>query len=145
VSGPVSIAVSGGPLAAPVLSRVAAALAAAAGLDLDRLENARLVADALAAHGPARTPDGRVRVAFDEGSGALTMRVGPLVAGGAAVLLRECALPGVGPVLQRLADEVGVDAESGTGEFLVIRLEAADRRRARGRRREGARQRSARP
>ena len=99
-----------------------AALAARADLGLDRVDDARLLAGALAAHGPAHARDGRLRLSVERRPGALSIRVGPLVPGGASALLRESALPGVGPVVQRLADEVGVDAESGTGEFLVLGL-----------------------
>jgi len=123
MSGPATaVAVAAGPLAAPVLGRVVAAMAAAAGLGIDRVCDARLVAEALAADGSARAPDGRVRLLVEHGRGSLTIRVGPLPAGGAAALLRGSSLPRFGPVLQRLADEVGIEVGIEAGEHLVISL-----------------------
>ncbi len=123
MTGPgTTVSVAEGLLAAPVLTRVVAALAARADLALDRVDDARLLAAALAAHGPGHARDGRLRLSVERGPGELSIRVGPLVPGGAGALLRESALPGIGPVVPRLADEVGVDAESETGEFLVLRL-----------------------
>jgi len=117
-----AVAVAAGPLAAPVLGRVVAAMAASAGLGIDRVCDARLVAEALAADGSARASDGRVRLHVEHGRGSLTIRVGPLPAGGAAALLRGNSLPQFGPVLQRLADEVGIEVGIEAGEHLVISL-----------------------
>jgi hypothetical protein len=125
VSGPATaVAVAGGPLAAPVLGRVVAAMAAAADLGIDRVCDARLVGEALAAHGSGQTLDGRVRLSVEQGRGSLKIRVGPLIPGGAAALLGGSSLTQVGTVLQGLVDEVGVEAERGAGEHLTIRLVA---------------------
>jgi serine/threonine-protein kinase RsbW len=110
-----------GPLAAPVLARVVSALAARADLPLDRVSEAGLLADAVAAHARARVDDGHVRVTVAALPGELEMRVGPLVEGGAEGLLRDDDLPELGSVIMRLADEVRVERD-GVREHLVLRL-----------------------
>ena len=50
--GELTVAVSAGPLAAPVLGRVIAMLAARAGFSLEGVSEAQLVTDSLAAHVP---------------------------------------------------------------------------------------------
>jgi hypothetical protein len=81
-----------------------------------------MVGEALAAEGSAQAADGRLQVGVEHDPGSVTLRAGPLVPGGADALLRFSRLPEVGPVLQRLADDVGIDAEDGRGEYLVVRL-----------------------
>jgi serine/threonine-protein kinase RsbW len=115
-----TVAVRPGPLVAPVLSRVIGMLAARAQAPIDRLDDALLVADAIAAHGPGLA-DGRLGVAVRAGDGELELRVGPLREEGARALLAAAELPGVGNVLERVADEVIVD-DGPDGEHLLIRL-----------------------
>ena len=54
--GPVTLRMAAAPAALPVARRVVGALGARADLPLDRLEDAMMLAEALALHGPARTP-----------------------------------------------------------------------------------------
>jgi serine/threonine-protein kinase RsbW len=112
-----------GPLVGPVVSRVVGMLAARANCPVDRLDNALLVVDAVAAHAAAYTPDGRLTVRATTTGDALELRVGPLRKDGADALLRDCVLPSVGNVVERAADEVVVetDAQSG-GQFLTVRI-----------------------
>ena len=56
------VRVVNGPLVAPVLSRVVGMLAARAQCPVDRLDDALLVADAIAAHTQTHTTDGHVTV-----------------------------------------------------------------------------------
>ena len=51
--------------------------------------------------------------------GAVTVEVGPLPNGGAGALQAQATVPGVGPVLERLADSVDVRATEG-GEIVVL-------------------------
>ena len=108
-----------GPLAAPVLTRVTGALAAQAGLDMDRLNDARLVAEALIAHAAAHAVDGQLRVAFEAAGGRLVIRLGPLAPGGAEGLRRDATFEGVGSILEALADEVH-DQAAADGEYLTV-------------------------
>jgi hypothetical protein len=120
------LSVAIGPLAAPVLGRVARAMAAKADLPFNRVSDATLIADAIAAHAPAAALDGHVRVNMEAGARRLELRVGPFEPGGARSVLEASALPEVGPVLERLADEVRVAADAGDGvEHLIITLRAA--------------------
>ena len=113
-----------GPLAAPVLSRVMSALAARADLPLDRVSEAGLLGDAVAAHALPRVDDGFVRLVVSARRGELVVRVGPLLDGGAEGLLRDSDLPELGSVIRRLSDDVGMEEVDGR-EHLVLRLVAA--------------------
>lgn len=109
-----------GPLVAPVLTRVVGMLAARAQCPVDRLDEALLVADAIAAHAPAHSRDGHLTVELSAGRLGLELRVHELRRAGADGLLADAALPGVGNVLQQIADTVEV-----AGDELVIRLRFA--------------------
>jgi serine/threonine-protein kinase RsbW len=111
-------------LLAPVLSRVIGALAARRDLSVDRVSDAVLVTDAIAAAAPARFSDGRVRLGLVEGEESIDVRLGPMEDGAAERIRQELAVPNVGGTLEALADELTVDA-SGDGEYLVIRFATA--------------------
>ncbi len=113
--------VRNGPLLGPVLSRVIGMLAARAQCPIDRLDDALLVADTVAAHGPDHARNGSVRVDLVAREGVIELTVGSLAAKGAQQMLADAELPGVGNVLERVADAVEV-REEGEGEALYIRL-----------------------
>jgi len=119
------VGVTSGPLSAPVLGRVVGMLAARAECPIDRLDDALLVADAVAAKAGSFSGDGRVHVLVLARLGSVELHVGPLRAGGASDLIASAALPGVGNVLERVADELEPRerADDGDGELLLIRLE----------------------
>ncbi len=116
------VSIAQGGLVGPVLSRVIAMLAARAGFSIDRLSDAQLVSDALCAHAPAYLRDDDLRVAFRDGSRTLEARLGPLVDGGSERLLSDADLPGIGRLLDQLADSVVVDRNGGSGEYLTLSL-----------------------
>jgi serine/threonine-protein kinase RsbW len=116
-----TVSIVAGPLVGPVLRRVVGMLAARADLPLDRLDDAVLVADLIAARAPAHVVEGRVDVALEPGARSLSLRVGPLREGGGEALIVDAAVPGVGNVIEQLADELTVQPE-GAGEFLHVRL-----------------------
>ncbi len=118
-----SVGLAAGPLAAPILGRIVGILAARADCPIDRLDDAMLVADAVAARAAAFSADGRVNVQVVAVAGALELLVGPLRADGAGALISSADLPGIGNVLERVADELKTQsAANGDGEFLRIRL-----------------------
>jgi hypothetical protein len=119
------VGVATGPLGAPVLGRVVGMLAARADCPIDRLDDALLVADAVAAKAGSFSEDGRIRARVVARLGSVELHVGPLRAGGADDLIASAALPGVGNVLERVADELESQARNGDvdGEFLLIRLD----------------------
>jgi hypothetical protein len=119
------VSIASGPLVGPVLRRVVGMLAARADLPLDRLDDAVLVADLIAARAPAHVAAETVDVALEPGPRTLSLRVGPLRPGGGEALVVDAAVPGVGNVIEQLADELSVDTVDG-GEFLRVRLAYSD-------------------
>lgn len=121
-----TVKIRSGPLVGAVLGRVVGMLAARAQCPIDRLDDALLITDAVAAHAPRQTVDGRVTVVVDATEERLELAVGPLRGDGAKALLSEAELPGVGNVLARVADEVEPAAGPDAGtEQLLIRLRFA--------------------
>ena len=99
-------------------------LAARAQCPIDRLDDALLISDAVAAHAPRFSADDRVRVVVRTDDSALEIIVGSLAKGGTEGLVADATLPGVGNVLERVADEV--DRSPGEhGEQLRIRVSFA--------------------
>ena len=115
------ISVAAGPLVGPVLRRVVGMLAARADLPLDRLDDAVLVADLLAARAPDHMRGPTVDVALEPGDRSLVLRVGPLRPGGGKALVTDAAVPGVGNVIEQLSDRLEV-ADGDGGEDLVVAL-----------------------
>lgn len=112
-----------GPLAGPILTRVVAMMLARAGCPVDRLDDAMVICEALAAHAAAHTQDGQVRFTVRTRPGALELRVGALVPEGAQRLAEAAEIPGVGSVLEPIADEVRVEPAGGAGnDELVLEL-----------------------
>jgi serine/threonine-protein kinase RsbW len=120
-ASPTSVAIASGPLVGPVLRRVVGMLAARADLPLDRLDDAILVADLIAARAPAHVRHDEVRVEFEPGDRSLGLVVGPLRPGGGDALIVDAAVPGVGNVIEQLADELAVIPD-GDDEYLRVRL-----------------------
>ncbi|MCP9488640.1 MAG: hypothetical protein MSC31_02035 [Solirubrobacteraceae bacterium MAG38_C4-C5] len=110
--------VAAGPLVGPVLSRVVGMLAARAQCPIDRLDDALLLADAVAAHAPNFSVEGRLSVEVHADVQGLSLTVDGLRHDAGRELMAAAELPGVGNVLQRVADEV--DEVDGAG--LRIRL-----------------------
>ena len=84
--------------------------------DFSRARRSQLLADL--GRRLRREPDD---VALDPGDRSLLLRVGPLRQGGGQALIVDAAVPGVGNVIEQLADELSVTPEGDT-EFLYVRL-----------------------
>jgi hypothetical protein len=104
-------------LLGPVLGRVVGMLAARAQCPIDRLDDALLLTDAVAAHAPGHTAGGRVTVHVHAEPAGLSLRVGPLGDQGARALVEAAQLPGIGNVFQRVASDVRAE-----GSELHLRL-----------------------
>ena len=104
-------------LLGPVLGRVVGMLAARAQCPIDRLDDALLLTDAVAAHAPGHTAGGRVTVHVRAEPAGLSLRVGPLPEEGARALVDAAQLPGIGNVFQRVATDVHAE-----GSELHLRL-----------------------
>lgn len=120
----VALALAPGDHAAAVLGRVVSLVAARADFSIDRLSDAQIVSDAIAGAAAAHALDGSgvTQVAIDERDGGFDLVIGPLVAGGAQQLVRDTELPGLGCLLERLADELEVEQAPDGGELLRARL-----------------------
>jgi hypothetical protein len=121
--GELSIAVSSGPLAAPVLGRTIAMLAARAEFSLEGISEAELVTDALAAHAPKKIVGNKIQLGIDRPDGRLVVRVGPLEDGGGDRVIEASALGDLPPVLERLTEERRIES-SADGELLCLVLGA---------------------
>ncbi|MDP1846192.1 MAG: hypothetical protein Q8K79_00245 [Solirubrobacteraceae bacterium] len=121
IANEATVGLANGPLVAPILGRVVGMLTARADCPIDRLDDALLVADAISAKAGSFSEDGRVNVRVIARVGSVALHVGPLRDGGADELIASAALPGVGNVLERVADVLEPQRD-GSGEFLVIQL-----------------------
>ena len=117
------LVVRNGPLVGAVLGRVVGMLAARALCPVDKLDDMLLITDAIAAHAGDFTLNGTVGVTISTDDDGMTMLISPLRADGARGLLAAADLPGVGNVLERVADEVTQgNVKDGPGEELRVRL-----------------------
>jgi serine/threonine-protein kinase RsbW len=118
------ITVGSSELLEPVLARLVGALAARRDLSVDRVSDAVLITDAIAAAAPGRFADGCVRLGLGESDGGLELRLGPMGKGAASEIREELTVPGLGGSLEALADELEID-ESDGGDYLIVRFTAA--------------------
>jgi hypothetical protein len=96
-------------LLGPVLGRVVGMLAARAQCPIDRLDDALLLTDAVAAHAPGHTANGRVTIHVHAEPEGLSLRIGPLPDQAGDALVQAASLPGVGNVFERVASDVRTD------------------------------------
>ena len=75
----------------------------------------------IAARAPSHVAKGTVDVTFAAAPRALDLKVGPLRPGGAQALIVDAAVPGVGNVVERLADDVELTAHEDC-EYLRLRV-----------------------
>lgn len=116
IAGRVELDLLRGEMGSAVARRVVGAVFAHAGVGLDRLSDAAILAEALG----ARSPGGdRLRLALMAERGCVTMEVGPLGDGQLESLRTALQVPGIGSVIDRLPDEVS-HRHDGDGIFLVM-------------------------
>lgn len=116
-SAEATVTVRRAELLGPVLGRVVGMLAARAQCPIDRLDDALLLTDAIAAHAPGHAVDGAVTVRVHTERDGLTLHVSRLAADGAGALVASASLPGVGNVFERVASAV-----EPSGDELELRL-----------------------
>ncbi len=118
-----SLRLSTGPLAGPVLCRVVSMVLARANCPMDRLDDAMLICDAIAAHAPLHALDGHLTFKVTARKGMVELRVSELSPEGGQKLLRNADVPGVGNVLERVSDELRVASVSDPSrEELILAL-----------------------
>lgn len=121
--GPVSLRVANGPLAGPVLNRVAAMVLARAKCPLDRFDDALILCDAISAYAPAHVRDDHLAYTLTASEGAIELRVAELRPGAAAGLMEDAVLPDVGNVIERYSTDRRVEPSSdGAGEELILTI-----------------------
>lgn len=102
-----------------ILRRLVAVVAAQADMPTDRLVEALLVAELVARHGLRHLVGDCLRIRLDRSGGQLRLRVGPLATDGAAAVVAGSDVPVVGPVIERLADELETE-RADSGEYLTV-------------------------
>lgn len=117
-----ALRVAVGPLTGPVVCRVVSMVAARADCPVDRLDDAMLLCDAIAAHAPGHVANSHVGLTVAAGPAALELRVGPLASGGADRMIADAEVPGVGNVLERVSDEMRVEQTDSGQDVLVLQL-----------------------
>jgi hypothetical protein len=121
--GPVSLRVASGPLAGPVLNRVASMVLARASCPLDRFDDALILCDAISAYAPAHVRDSHLAYTLTAHERTVELRVAELRTGGAAGLMADARLPNVGNVIERYSAERRVEpAPDGAGEELILTI-----------------------
>lgn len=121
-----TLRLNSGPLSAPVLCRVVSMMLARADCPLDRLDETMLICDALCAHAPAHIEDQYLSVTVIIDQGKLELHVGELKPDGARGLIEDTVLPEIGNILERVTDELRINAGSqDTAEELVLVVDFA--------------------
>ena len=115
----VAIAITPAALGPAVLNRIVSALAARAGFSIDRLSDAQLVTDALAARVAPVLDGGYLNVGIEVLERTVALRVGHLREGGSASLLAGETIGEPGPLIERLTDTIEV-SQAGTREMLRL-------------------------
>ena len=106
-------------LSGAILNRVVTGLAARAGFSIDRVSDAQLVADALAAQLDSSLLADRVTVSVEVARGRLAIDVGPFRDGGSESVVDGSAVGDLGPIIERLTDGTS-NARRGGGETLSL-------------------------
>jgi serine/threonine-protein kinase RsbW len=106
-------------LVAPVLSRVISLFAVRADFSVDRLSDAVLLGDAVAAQAGQHFVDGTANLVVDAEDDTVTVRVGPLLDGAGERLLEGMRIPEIGASLERLADQMKVERDTGAEHLLI--------------------------
>jgi anti-sigma regulatory factor (Ser/Thr protein kinase) len=117
----IAVTVAPAALARAVLPRMLSVLAARAHFSTDRISDAQLVADSLAAHAPDSLGADRLSLTASVQDRTLELCVGPLAVGRADRLILDSDVHGMGPVIEKLTDERRV-ATVGACEMLALQL-----------------------
>jgi serine/threonine-protein kinase RsbW len=120
----VVLEVSPTSLARHVLPRLLWVLAARASFSTDRISDAQLLGDAVAAHAGGSVSGQRLRAEIRAAPREIELEVGPLAAGRGEHLVRASDLQGLGPVLAKLADGYHARSDSGADSLTLRMLEA---------------------
>jgi serine/threonine-protein kinase RsbW len=109
-----------------VLRRLVAVVAAQSDMASERLMEALLVAELVARYGLRHLIGERVRIRLERTGEGFDLQIGPLEPGGADAVVTESEVPGIGSIVDRLADGVRMETEDLDGvevEFLVLHMD----------------------
>ena len=114
-----ALTISPASLSAAILNRFVTGVAARAGFSLDRVSDAQLLVDALAAALATSLVADRVSFGVDVQPGRLVLRLGPLREGGSASVVDGAAVAELGPIIERLVDGSSSEPDE-AGELLTL-------------------------
>ena len=114
-----ALTISPASLSAAILNRFVTGVAARAGFSIDRLSDAQLLVDALAAALATSLVADRVSIGVDVQPGRLVLRLGPLREGGSASVVDGAAVAELGPIIERLVDGSSSEPDA-AGELLTL-------------------------
>jgi anti-sigma regulatory factor (Ser/Thr protein kinase) len=117
----VAMTIAPSSVARAVLPRILSVMAARAHFSTERISDAQLVADSLAAHAPSSLGADRLSLTVSYTTRSLELCVGPLGAGRADKLILASDVDGLGPVIEKLTDDRRVSAV-GSSEVLALQL-----------------------
>lgn len=119
----IRIDVAVGPMLGPVVARAVSAACARAGLTLDRVDDAVLVADAVCDGIAREAVDARLPIVLQPTPSRVSLRFGPLREGAGARLLHggEDPVPGA-QIIQLLASRARVTGGGARSEYLIVEL-----------------------
>lgn len=118
VSNEATLRFYGPRLAAPLLERVVGMLVARAEASIDRLDDAMLLTDAVAAHASDHTSGDWTAVSIETSPDRLALKVSPLDAESARAFVASTGLPEIGNVIERLAS--GVEHQNDTLQMTLM-------------------------
>jgi serine/threonine-protein kinase RsbW len=121
----VTIAITPDRLARTVLPRMVSAMAARANFSTDRLSDAQLVADAIAAQAFRSIIGAHLAVGIAVEARRVELRVGPLPVGGEREAAADSVLGKLGRVVEQLIDDHSI---APVGSAAVLALQLIDRR-----------------
>lgn len=117
----VALALSPPDVARHVLPRMIHTIAAQARFSTDRISDAHMLADTIAAHAPEVIDGSHLGIGVGMQRRNLQLRVGPLLAGHGARLLDGSHVGGLGSIIERLTDDRQLSA-AGSSEVLTLSL-----------------------
>lgn len=120
-TGDAIVSIAPTALLAGVLGRLTGALAARARFSLDRLSDAQLVSDALAAHAPAAAAGPRLGFGISTAERRIDLSLGPLRRGSSDRMATDTPVAGLEPLLPKLTDELNAEPV-GNAEMLHLAL-----------------------
>jgi serine/threonine-protein kinase RsbW len=121
----ISVAIAPPALGGSILPRLLSAMAARAHFSTDRISDLQILADAVVAHCEPAIDGSHLCVRIAASPHSISLSLSPLLPAGAAQLLADASIEGLGSVIEQLSDECEVRRQDGA-ETLVLRLQ--DRR-----------------